>query len=700
MIHTPYPLDDELYQKNLAFWEEHDIDTANRLRRFSAIKGKLICPESSEGDTETPVDLLIGTKCYFDENAWSRAKKHYTEETFSHRYMIPYELKRILAEPEYDPVYEKTFLPAFQHFAKKHKLSTTDAPQRKDTAQFTLFGLGLGCLLHHLVMETDAVLIIVLEESIEMVHHSLYVIDYTEIFDRMNARDGKIVLNITEVDEHGLELLNDRLRHHKFSFVQNGQVMINDHNVASQELLTKLIKKLLLVMGTKGFFLDQLVMLRNLASNVYRHKVPLLSSSEVHTPKLPCFVIGNGPSLEQSIETLRQYRDQAIIISCGTALGSLLARGIRPDIHTELENIPEVPKILRTIDEQYGLEDIYFVHTSTLDPAEPNLFAQTTQFHRPGVNNFLHPSHFFARLLHSEPTVTNIGLALAGRFGFSDIYLFGVDMGTVDKNKFHASKNVYDDEKQLRKLGWNKSIGTPELLSPKFAANFGGLGHTYDIMLYSRPRLESAIAHININYRCTVYNCSDGLRIEGAVPKLPHTLKLDIDPRHRQDFMAYFARAKRDIDDLNEPVEHFETILSPQKISESFAHYQQLIDQHVEEVNADTVHPLYTLFTAFEEEFERPELTPETQSRYFHNRIISGSFYLWTQKYIGLDTILSGTRRSDAAEIFITALREAFREAERMLIELAAEFEDVREERQKRAATLNASTDTETPNRQ
>ena len=683
MTNVPYPLDKELYQKNLDFWDSHDAHIAARLRRFSDVKGRLICPEGGEDSVQKPIDLLVGKKRYFNADAWSRAKKYYTKETHTRRYATPASLEDFFLGTELDPVYRKTFLHAFDDFTDQHKISRTNKPQRHETGQVTVFGLGLGCLLHHLIMETDTALIIILEESIEMVHHSLYVIDYTSLFEHMNERNGSVTIDIKEVSESSLEAVIDCVRHHKFSFAQNGQVIVNDPNVGSQDLVIRLMKKLLLTLATKGFFLDQIIMVRNFSNNVYRHKVPLLSSSEIYIPKLPCFIIGNGPSLEQSIDVLKKYREQAVFISCGTALGSLLARDIRPDIHVELENVAQIPKILRMVAEEYGLEDIHFMHTSTLDAAEPNLFSETTQFHRPGISNFLHPSHLFAKLPNSEPTVTNIGLALAGRFGFSDIYLFGVDMGTVNEEKFHASGNVYDNDKQLNKLGWNKNYGNPDLLPMEFAANFGGSGRSNDVMLFSRPRLEAAIKYTQKHYFCKVHNCSDGLRIEGAVPKLPHTLSLDINPIYRQDFMAYFTRARRNIDEIDEPVEHFEAILSPQRISESFDYYRQIIDQNIEKVDADTTLPLYKLFTALEEEFERPELTAQTRSRQFHNRIISGSFYLWSQKYVALDTIIPSHLRAEAAEVFIASLQDAFHEAERMLLDLAAEFEDIREERLK-----------------
>src|SRR5690606_10036454 len=53
--------------------------------------------------------------------------------------------------------------------------------------------------------------------------------------------------------------------------------------------------------------------------------------------QLPVFIVGNGPSLDQCFDYLHQYKDQVVIISCGTALKALHKHGIKPDFHAELE---------------------------------------------------------------------------------------------------------------------------------------------------------------------------------------------------------------------------------------------------------------------------------------------------------------------------------------------------------------------------
>ena len=579
-------------------------------------------------------------------------------------------------------VYNEIIVGKLKKFIDHHaEIDVNESIVRKsDPAQVVVFGIGLGCLLHRLVFETQVKLVVLLEESIEMLHHSMYVIDYEEIFSEIEARKGKVVLFLQELVDHHQEVLFECLRYNSFSFVQAGRVIINDFNVGSVDFHQGFLNITVLLTSTKGFFLDELIMIRNYSNNVYRYKVPIFYTDEVKKPTLPCFIIGNGPSLENVFEILRKYRDQVVLISCGTAIGSLLARGIRPDIHTELENVPEIPKILEIISKEHGLKGIHLVHTSTLNADAPKLFERSTQFHRSGMSQFLHPTHYQGQLVHAEPTVTNVGLSLAGHLGFSEVYFFGVDMGTIDETRFHASNNIYDNEEALEKFGWSKNVGSPGLLPMSFRATFGGQGQTSDVMLFSRSRLESAITYFRRCYLCNYYNCSDGIQINGTTPKLAHTVDITSDPRAKIDFMARFHKMGQEVDSLGEPASHFDLILNPDRIHESFRHYHDMIEEHRTPVDKDTVHPLYEMFTAFEEEFERSQNSTdeETRSRGFHGAFISGSWCYWTHKYVVFDANMPGHLRSSASEVFIEALHGALDLAEEKILALSVEFDDVR----------------------
>ena len=58
--------------------------------------------------------------------------------------------------------------------------------------------------------------------------------------------------------------------------------------------------------------------------------------------KLPVFVIGSGPSLDNDIPFIRKNQDKAIVVACGTAIDTLYHAGIKPDFYACTERTPEI----------------------------------------------------------------------------------------------------------------------------------------------------------------------------------------------------------------------------------------------------------------------------------------------------------------------------------------------------------------------
>ncbi len=81
--------------------------------------------------------------------------------------------------------------------------------------------------------------------------------------------------------------------------------------------------------------------LRALGRHWVRHLFANLSSSSLQSPRSwtgkPIVVTGAGPSLEDSLDFLIQYRELVEIWATDTSLGTLLAAGIRPDVISVLE---------------------------------------------------------------------------------------------------------------------------------------------------------------------------------------------------------------------------------------------------------------------------------------------------------------------------------------------------------------------------
>jgi hypothetical protein len=120
------------------------------------------------------------------------------------------------------------------------------------------------------------------------------------------------------------------------------------------------------------------------------------------------------------------------------------------------------------------------------------------------------------------PTVANLGVSFAQQIGFRTIYLFGVDLGSRDPRKHHAKDAPYN----AGEIEFTTTIDRP------VAGNFGGIVYSEYIYLWSRDIIQALIRdHVP---RFVHYNCSDGVRIEGATPKLSRTITLPVPAQNKQ----------------------------------------------------------------------------------------------------------------------------------------------------------------------
>lgn len=209
-------------------------------------------------------------------------------------------------------------------------------------------------------------------------------------------------------------------------------------------------------------------------------------------------VVGNGGSLDDSIEFLRQNQDKMIIFSAGTALRSLLKNGIKPDFQIEIERTDYLGGILQ----EAGAEDIDMIAASVVNPNTLNASkADKFLFFRDYTAvSYLDAPRFL--LENSSPFVGNAALSIAISVSKS-VFLCGMDVGYRRGKTIHSRDSIYEEEAKL-----------PEG-SVRVRANFDD-SEVYSNHLFnlSRTVLEFAIAQ---NRDVKVSNLSDGAHIAGAV---------------------------------------------------------------------------------------------------------------------------------------------------------------------------------------
>jgi len=236
-------------------------------------------------------------------------------------------------------------------------------------------------------------------------------------------------------------------------------------------------------------------------------------------------VVGSGPSLDNSLDELRQLQDTHMILSCGSNYTTLKRAGIRVDVLLILERgeyfSDKYLDDYRETFEIYGTDET-MLFTSVTSPASfHKYFKHSVVFFRPAVTPLAIFSNSPAEVLFFEgPQTINTGFALAAVCDADEVLLVGVDLGTRDPQKGRsADANGF----------------TPRVFNGSAQANFGGTMYTERELDDTRIALEIAIKS---NPTIDVFNLSDGVFIEGALPITYESYKSRHKPQDQVSLMT------------------------------------------------------------------------------------------------------------------------------------------------------------------
>ncbi|MEZ0271556.1 MAG: 6-hydroxymethylpterin diphosphokinase MptE-like protein, partial [Methylophilaceae bacterium] len=204
------------------------------------------------------------------------------------------------------------------------------------------------------------------------------------------------------------------------------------------------------------------------------------------------------------------------------AISILHKMGIKPDFHIEKERQDIVTDILvKSISNDMeflkginfiGLSPVYSEVFRMFDRCGMIVKAADTMGALLEVDGM--PSGV---ILSGQPTVTNTAIDYTLCAGFKNIYLFGVDMGSKDKEKHHSQHTVYvnllPEEDHLKKLLAHQPSN--DIVVP---GNFGGEAHANKILAFARRMMGFMVKGYP---DAKVYNLNDGAMIENTIPLPP-----------------------------------------------------------------------------------------------------------------------------------------------------------------------------------
>lgn len=408
-------------------------------------------------------------------------------------------------------------------------------------------GVGLGHHLGELIECFDIQNIIIHEKCIDAFHGSLHVMDWTTILDHFRQANRSVTVCVgvePEVALAQIESIINKVGLHSqmFTFVYRHTMRSSE-----QDFIEYYQKELRAFVGGIGYYDDEQIGLAHAYHNL-KSESAVFMSGKTHSRKPRLLLIGNGPSLDEHRAYIEKNRDNVVIMSCGTALSSLLKMGISPDFHVEMERCIMVNDVIKYSSEKKERDDITLLCLHTVAPETIRAFPEccyaikSNDAGGPLVHDYYLPKKV-NELVFCNPTVANCGLSFAVSMGFEDIHLVGIDFGVKDGGKHHSKHSVYSDmEKQAQKdkIAYNFFDEDKAIICE---GNFGGEVMSSNVLNMARVSMErflNIVKPMFPNLRCT--NTNNGAKINHTV-----TLKIeDLPPVKKCNTAKEVANVKKD----------------------------------------------------------------------------------------------------------------------------------------------------------
>jgi hypothetical protein len=395
-----------------------------------------------------------------------------------------------------------------------------------------LLGIGNGEYIKYLLESINIKNLYITESDASKLKMSWFTTDWEYIFDYFTRESYMLRIIIPRtINTFDSTFLNILFTKHQFAF--NYIPFIKHYqDDYFDTVLNKISDKSQRLLDGWGFFDDEYTSTKHTLENL-KHKPKLFRNDKQLPKNSSVFIIGNGPSLDNDIEFIKHNRDKVILISCGTSLKPLEVNGIAPDFHIEMErNIITYDLLVESNKKKY-LKNISFIGLNVLTPKVYSLFQDTYMVFRDNDAGSALVNGILPQLNHCNPTAVNMAMSICAHIGVDNIYLFGVDMGTLDTTANHHSKDsiFYVNNNNKGKREKILSTRKMEYIQRTLKSNFEDKNvFTTLTLFWNKTRFEDCISEFpNINY----INCSDGAYIEGS--KALHSCDIDFETFSNKD---------------------------------------------------------------------------------------------------------------------------------------------------------------------
>lgn len=504
-----------MYQKNLALFKERFRSIYQLFEKHQSTDVQLAV------DNQGNLNLINqkGKHYVYNSSPAELSKKQvdrFSKHTKVRKFRIP-------ESPVYNP--EHLYIPKLNEMVQDYQKYS--AARENACPQFIvnlmLSGIGLGYQIPMLLERFDIQHLFLYENCKDTFHASLHVIDWQPILDYFRESGRSITFCIGVDPRKALAQVEFSIRKlglhtHMFTFVFQ-------HSQRKEELdFIKIYEsEIRSFIGGVGYFDDEQIGLghayHNLRSDHAVFKIPEFKSRFERLA-----VVANGPSLDNHLEYLKQNSDKILILSCGSALGSLYRAGITPDFHVEMERDYAMTDYIKFDTPAEFRKNITLLCLHSVAPETLNQFGDAcyaVKVHDAGarlIHDYYKPQKL-VELAFCNPTVSNCALAFAVYMGFSNIHLIGTDFGIPDDSQHHSKNSLHYQMEQALEDGetFDYSYSNSDDLFRE--ANFGGTIKTHQVLDISRVAIERLLDFaVKKTPEFTCHNSNKGAKIRHAMP--------------------------------------------------------------------------------------------------------------------------------------------------------------------------------------
>jgi hypothetical protein len=375
-----------------------------------------------------------------------------------------------------------------------------------------VYGVGLGYHITELIRLKNINYMSIYEPKLDLFYTSLFTIPWKLVFQYFDARGKGLNLVLGGAPDNAIRTNATFL---KQRFMPLTTCFYRLKHLGSAEA-SELIKKepqsdaVEREQSDAGWYEDQRFGFYLSARNI-KNDSKFFSGRKIKQ-YFRAFIVGAGPSLNDTIHYIKAHQDDAVIVSCGSAITPLLKAGIIPDYEVVQERVWQFEKH----EEKHDLELLKKVTLLKLNVVSQRIdkFYDDTlifqKFRDPGSSMLAD----YPVTTAVNPTVTNAGISMCAALGVDEAYLFGVDYGAPkDSEKMHADNTIYDRATVDDSVKAKTRFDLP--------GNLGAPIRTDSTLSWSHQTTEMKIAEYpTIKW----INVGEGALIAGASPLAPEKL--------------------------------------------------------------------------------------------------------------------------------------------------------------------------------